>query len=897
MISPRLFRLAAVAGAFLPLLSLAGGLPASKPPKNDKLSKAIVLKDVFGMVSDATNVGATAELAEPFLTADQTIWYSYTPPSNGYLTISVDDQNDQGSSVDFAAYTQEGRYGLFNINANAQIGVVPGRRLTTVPVVGGVPVKLQFDSQVTGAFNFSYNFLTGAAFTVQQPTRGDGTFTWSESEGSIQVKIARVGNTLGSATVDYHLETASADTTTDLAANVDLFTGTVQFGAGETTKTLTFGIVGDASIEGTEFVDLVLEHPSANNVVPEPRTSLLIEDSDRPTNSDAFPGLNRSVPFTDSLANATATTQPGEPDGLTQTAWFSFTPPVDGLLTVIGDPLTDGQVVYISAFLGDTLATLVAVPPVNPARGPSIPLSSASSAIFAVHSGQTYRFAYSGVDTPTTGTIIIAATFAPASSFHFSQESYEAAEGTDLIVKVVREGDTGNLASVNIATSQTKSDPEDSEDPDPATFADPGTDYPTSSQTLTFNPGETSKEITLSIPKDKLKEGTEHFYVRLSSPSTNSKLDSPARVQVLLHDKAVVPTFYSGTFASVIKATSDPGVLGSSSITLSAKGTFTGSIIAGGVKYALKGALPLPPNNADAQRVEATFLFTQKDAPDLALALVYNGTADGFAYLSGTATVNGQTGEFTAYRDTYSLPLQLVGRFNTVLRPATGLPSTLASPSFLSIDVSAKGAVKVTGGLADGTKISGSGFLSLEGTLRDGTLVQRVNFVLPLYKGLGVLVGRYHLGFRGDRETVPASGDGEGEVLWSHPAMPKANFPLAFNGKYNSTVSRYEVPKGSLPFDVPAHSTIVLNASDLLGPVFSANTAYSAKGTVTFDKNTAGKPSLKIDPKTGIFSGKFTPTGGIKPVSYQGIILRNTSTGQGYFGAGSVTGTVTLGFM
>jgi|GEM_PF-4235820 len=881
-------RVGVLASAMLPLVSWAAA------PKNDKLSKAAVLAGVSGEVSGATNVGATIDRGESSLGLGQTIWYTFTPPANGYLEIDFDNAiNGGGGDVLLTAYNANKAFGLAEISTPTRRGSDANHTAATAPVQAGVPVKLQFDSQTEGAFSFSYRFVTGAAFVLQSPTRGDGTYRWNESEGTIQLTVARVGSTEEVATVGYALESASADVTTDLGSTGDPFTGTLQFQPGQSKKTLSFPITADAMTEVTELLHFTLVNPSAGNVVPEGLLALFLEDSNGAVpNVDNFPGGPLPTAALANIPAGTATTQAGEPAGLFQTIWYTYTATADGFLTVSSDGADEGSL-YIGGFLGNIIGSLVtqrSVGPVN--QSPFINLTL-SPATYVVHQGDVFRIAIAGVDVPYTGDVNVQGSFTPASTFRLSQDFYEVAEGGTVRIRVLRDGDVSNPATVTFATSQTTSDPEDAPYADPTDFAEPGTDYPVSTQTVPFLSGERGKDIEIAIPKDKLKEVTEHFYVRLSSPQGSGILDAPAYAGVYIGQVSPL-TFNPYSFAAGLEPTTSPGVSGFTTVKLTKQGGFTASVLAEGRKYSIKGVLPPLPTDVPGQRVETSVHVEKPGLPALDFSLAYVVSADNSDLVTGTVTVNGESSSFKRTVSGFKLPQNLVGRYNIALTSISGLPGELEAPSFLSIDISAKSAVKVIGSLSDGTKVSGTGFLALEGTLPDGSSKQRVNFVLPLYKGLGVLSGRYHLGYRGDQDTVPPQGDGEGEVVWSHPPLTKGVYQGEFTAKLSSVVSHYEVPKGGLAFPRTAPATIILESTGGNVAAFTASGTYTEKGAITFAKDTAGKPGVKIDAKTGIFSGKFTPDGTTKPVSFQGIILRNGTFGTGYFLNGTLSGHVSL---
>jgi hypothetical protein len=76
-----------------------------------------------------------------------------------------------------------------------------------------------------------------------------------------------------------------------------------------------------------------------------------------------------------------------------------------------------------------------------------------------------------------------------------------------------------------------------------------GSDYIAKSQTLTFNPGETTKQFTVSLVADNLPETTEQFGVTLSSPTNATLADASGQATILdqnlfvsINDTTVVET-------------------------------------------------------------------------------------------------------------------------------------------------------------------------------------------------------------------------------------------------------------------------------------------------------------------------------------------------------------------
>jgi hypothetical protein len=63
-----------------------------------------------------------------------------------------------------------------------------------------------------------------------------------------------------------------------------------------------------------------------------------------------------------------------------------------------------------------------------------------------------------------------------------------------------------------------------------------GTDYLARTGTLTFNPGETSKTITIEVKGDSKKEANEYFYLDLYGNSGNSLFAKSRGLGTILND-------------------------------------------------------------------------------------------------------------------------------------------------------------------------------------------------------------------------------------------------------------------------------------------------------------------------------------------------------------------------
>src|SRR6185503_10506462 len=111
----------------------------------------------------------------------------------------------------------------------------------------------------------------------------------------------------------------------------------------------------------------------------------------------------------------------------------------------------------------------------------------------------------------------------------FETDRFFVREGTPTIsVKVIRTGDVSGTASIDFATSDGN-----------ATAA---LDYTAVSGTLTFGPGELSKNISIPIIDDNLFEtGDETFKLTLSNPTGGAFLTAPNDGTINLSDDDFQP--------------------------------------------------------------------------------------------------------------------------------------------------------------------------------------------------------------------------------------------------------------------------------------------------------------------------------------------------------------------
>jgi hypothetical protein len=125
--------------------------------------------------------------------------------------------------------------------------------------------------EIRGQFN-----LSPATSSVQFNAT---SYVVNENAGSVTVTVNRSGNTANAVTINYATNNGNATQPGDYSNT----SGSLQFAAGETAKSIVIPIIDDGLVEGTESINLVLSASSNGTVEGSPFTSTIsILDDDKP---------------------------------------------------------------------------------------------------------------------------------------------------------------------------------------------------------------------------------------------------------------------------------------------------------------------------------------------------------------------------------------------------------------------------------------------------------------------------------------------------------------------------------------------------------------------------------------------------------------------------------------
>ena len=264
--------------------------PTSAPP-NDNFANTQIITGNSGSVN-GTNAFATIEAGEPNHSPDavpsrKSIWYRWTAPNNGTVTMTT-----AGSEFD----TLLAVYGGTSVNAlgtaiaanddeNNAGGILTSR--VQFAAVSGTTYQVVVDGYGgdQGSVTLNWN-LPGAPSPSPSPSPTPGVVQFSSSTAGateapnatikVDLTVNRSGNTTGAASVKYATSNATASDRSDYEAAF----GTLQFAAGETTKTITLFMVDDSYVEGAETFNVTLSTPIGCTIGATPAVTVTITSDD-----------------------------------------------------------------------------------------------------------------------------------------------------------------------------------------------------------------------------------------------------------------------------------------------------------------------------------------------------------------------------------------------------------------------------------------------------------------------------------------------------------------------------------------------------------------------------------------------------------------------------------------
>ena len=562
-----------LAAGAAPNITVQMTAPAAGPLVSTATVQASEFDPVAGNNGDTESTALAADVlqftAAQYLVAEgavsATILVQRVNPSQA--TVGVSYSTGNGSAAAGSDYT--------TTSGTLTFGPGVASRTFTVPILNDSmhesdeTVNVSLSAPTGGA---SLGSPIAAILTIQDNDNDTGemlkfsaaTYSVSEASATATVTVTRTGGSAAGVTVNYAVSGGTAGAGSDFTA----VSGTLTFGAGVLSKTFTVAIAPDTLDESDETVALTLSNPTGGATLGTPAAAVLtISDNDAggvlkfsaATYSVSEASASVTVTVTRSGGTASGVTVDYATSGGTGTAGSDYTLAI-GTLS-FGTGITSKTfTVPILPDTRDEANETVVLTLNNPTGGAT--LGTPNPATLTI------------TDNDVGGTLKLSAA------------TYSVGEaGGSATITVTRSGGLASGVTVNYATG--------------GGTATAGSDYSSTSGTLTFAASETSKTFAVPILNDGLGEGNETVNLTLSNPMGGATLTTPNAAALTIVDDEVVLQFSAPTYSVVegaVNATIKVVRSGPTTGTLGVSYTVTDGTATTGSDYkTVSGTLSLGP--------------------------------------------------------------------------------------------------------------------------------------------------------------------------------------------------------------------------------------------------------------------------------------------------------------
>ncbi len=367
---------------------------------------------------------------------------------------------------------------------------------------------------------------------------------------------------------------------------------------------------------------------------------------------------------------------------------------------------------------------------------------------------------------------------------------------------------------------------------------------------------------------------------------------------------------YAGNFQTLLSG-SVPGYL---TVTLGARGSFTGSLKTLGAAYAFTGALtPVDPLDTALVTGTAAVTIRRGALPALTLDLTLDASTGELGYTlteTGGAPVSGFFTEKVLYSSINPAPE--AGRY-TIIIPATSSTNQAASSvpqgtGWATMSVGTAGAVSITGVLGDGTPFTAGSWLDNSPAI-SGNPYAGSTQTFPVYSNVYTAPAGYIHGTM-TFEDEPGVSDFDGALSWYKPPQTATGiYPNGFNVSVTMLGSAYVEPQPGYVLNlqhIKGNALLTVSGGGIGSTLQDTVTiAQAPSTTVTVVSTSAGTLTVASKPSIGAFDGKFNPTsGGSKgrggssstgtATKYGGVYFQKQNLGAGEFIGTSASGSVNI---
>jgi hypothetical protein len=616
------------------------------------------------------------------------------------------------------------------------------------------------------------------------------TLSVVEGAGTVMVTLDRTGGSDCSATVDYATADGSASAGSDYVAT----SGTLTFGAGVTTQTVSVPVSPDSLNEADETFTVTLTNPvgGARVGLPSSVVVTIVDDDVAPTVT-----LSVSASSIGEGGVATVTATLSAPSGQNVTVHLSLS----GSATSPSDYTASNTSIVVPA--GSTSGTIIITATQDA-------VNEATETI--VIDGATIVNA--SATSPLHATLDITDDD-PAPSLAINDVTQLEGNGgaTALVFTVMLTGATSQAVSVNYATVD-------------GTATAPA-DYVAASGTLTFLPGSLTQNISIATSGDTVSEPDETFNVQLSG-ATNATIGVAIGGGTLKNDDALPTLAISsvrqdegsggGTTDFVFTVTLD----GLTEQTVTATyATASGTATATSDYATTSGSLTFTPGTL-TQTISIPVVADAVNELDETFTVALSGaTAATVTAASGTGTI---TNDDPLPSLSVSSPSLVEGNNNT---PAMNFVVTLSAASAQTVTVNYA--------TADGSAVAGSDYTSRSGTLTfaPGATTQVIAVPIvgdPLSEGAET----FTLTLTQPLNATIATATGTGTILDDDGAATLSiSSPAQAEGNGGATEMGFVVT-----LSPAAGQTVSVNYSTADGTAHAGSDYTATSGTLTFAPGT-----------------------------------------------------------
>jgi bacillolysin len=458
--------------------------------------------------------------------------------AGGSLTLTVTRTGGSAEGVTVAYRTVDGTASAGQdyvaTTGTVQFGAGETTKTFTVPIINDT---LDDDG---GTFDVVLEVVNGPGAELGTPSTATVTIGDDDAAGSMQfatgavsvgeagrvatIAVVRAGGSASGATVNF--ATVAGGTATDSGDDADYtpVSGTLTFGAGQTTQTFTVPIVNDCWADGPETVHLELSAPSGDGTLGARATAILtIVDDDR---AGVLQLGAAAVSVSEGAGSATIAVVRTGGAACRVTVGYATS---DGTASAGSDYTSTAGALTFDA--GQTSRTF------------SVPINDDATG----ENDETVRLAIAG---PTGGATLGVRSTAVLNIvenervFQFGAAGYAVTEGGIATITVKRSGLLTGQATVQYSTGDGS-----------ATTAD--SDYTASSGTLAFASSVVAKTFTVKTGADTKDESNETVVLHLSAPGSGAlgPLDT-AVLTITDNDTAGSARFSSAKYTVAESATS-----------------------------------------------------------------------------------------------------------------------------------------------------------------------------------------------------------------------------------------------------------------------------------------------------------------------------------------------------